>query len=58
MGQTLDDAFVACVVLEKACKAFIEAEFLGGAKTINVFEAHLMHQFYLRKYAKQDAENR
>ena len=58
VGATLDDAFVACVVLEKACKAFIEAEFLGGAKKINIFEAHLMHQFYLRKYAKQKVKNR
>ena len=44
--------------MKKACKAFIEAEFLGGAKAINVFEAHLMHQFYLRKYAKEDVKNR
>ncbi len=58
VGRTIDDAFVACVVLEKACKAFIEAEFLGGAKSINIFEAHLMHQFYLRKYSKQKTKNR
>lgn len=58
VGRTLDEAFVACVVLEKACKAFIEAEFLGGAKTINIFEAHLMHQFYLRKYSKEATRNR
>lgn len=58
VGPTLDDAFWACVVLEKACKAFIEAEFLGGAKSINIFEAHLMHQFYLRKYSKENARNR
>lgn len=53
VGASLDDAFVACIVLEKACKAFIEGEFLGGAKSINVFEAHIMHQYYLRKYSKQ-----
>lgn len=58
VGPTLDDAFWACVVLEKACKAFIEAEFLGGAKSINIFEAHLMHQFYIRKYSKQNEKNR
>jgi L-fuculose-phosphate aldolase len=57
-GATMDDAFVACVVLEKACKAFIEAEFLGGAKSINIFEAHLMHQFYLRKYSKEKVKNK
>jgi len=49
----MKEAFVVCQVLEKACKAFIEAEFLGGAKGISKFEAHLMHQFYLLKYSKQ-----
>ena len=53
IGRNMEEAFVVCQVLEKACKAFIEAEFLGGAKHINIFEAHLMHQFYLLKYSKQ-----
>lgn len=53
VGRDMKEAFVVCQVLEKACKAFIEAEFLGGAKGINKFEAHLMHQFYLLKYSKQ-----
>lgn len=52
VGRDLDEAFVVCQVLEKGCKAFIEAEFLGGAKSINKFEAWIMHQFYLRKYSK------
>jgi L-fuculose-phosphate aldolase len=58
VGFDMDEAFVVCQVLEKACKAFIEAEFLGGAKSINKFEAHLMHQFYLRKYSRKASENR
>jgi len=53
IGRDMQEAFVVCQVLEKACKAFIEAEFLGGAKGISKFEAHLMHQFYLLKYSKQ-----
>lgn len=53
VGRDMKEAFVVCQVLEKACKAFIEAEFLGGAKGISKFEAHLMHQFYLLKYSKQ-----
>jgi L-fuculose-phosphate aldolase len=52
VGRDLDEAFVVCQVLEKGCKAFIEAEFLGGAKHINKFEAWAMHQFYLKKYSK------
>ena len=55
IGRDIDEAFVVAQVLEKACKAFIEAEFLGGAKGINKFEAHLMHQFYLKKYSKRNS---
>jgi L-fuculose-phosphate aldolase len=57
LGRNLDEAFVVCQVLEKACKAFIEAEFLGGAKSINRIEAFLMHQVYLRKYSALKDEN-
>lgn len=53
LGRSMDEAITCCVVLEKACKAFIETEFLGGAHSINKFEAHLMHQYYLKKYSKQ-----
>jgi L-fuculose-phosphate aldolase len=52
VGRDLDEAFVVCQVLEKGCKAFIEAEFLGGAKSISKFEAWAMHQNYLKKYSK------
>jgi len=58
IGRDMDEAFVVCQVLEKACKAFIEAEFLGGAKSINKFEAYLMHQVYRKKYSVQDKNNR
>ncbi len=58
IGQNLEEAFVVCQVLEKACKAFIEAEFLGGAKSINKFEAHLMHQIYIRKYSREAVRNK
>jgi L-fuculose-phosphate aldolase len=58
IGRDIDEAFVVCQVLEKVCRAFIEAEFLGGAKSISKFEAHLMHQFYLRKYSSMSKKNR
>lgn len=58
LGRDLEEAFVVCQILEKACKAFIEAEFLGGAKSINRVEAYLMHQVYLRKYSRQNEQNR
>ncbi|MBK6285567.1 MAG: class II aldolase/adducin family protein [Draconibacterium sp.] len=52
VGRDLDEAFVVCQVLEKGCKAFIEAEFLGGAKSISKFESWIMHKIYLQKYSK------
>jgi L-fuculose-phosphate aldolase len=54
IGRDIEEAFVVCQVLEKACKAFIEAEFLGGAKSIGKFEAWFMHQYYLKKYSALD----
>ena len=53
IGRNATEAFVACEILEKACKAFIESEFLGGAKAIGDFDATVMHQYYLMKYSKQ-----
>jgi len=53
IGRDVEEAILCCQVLEKACKSLIEAEFLGGAKEINRFEAWIMHQYYLRRYSKQ-----
>jgi L-fuculose-phosphate aldolase len=58
IGRDIEEAFVVCQVLEKACKAFIEAEFLGGAKEISKFESWIMHQYYLKKYSKSNKENK
>lgn len=58
IGRDIDETFVACQVLEKAAKAFIEAEFLGGAKGINKFEAWMMHKYYLMKYSKEAIKNK
>lgn len=53
IGRDIDEAFVVAQVLEKACKTYIEAEFIGGAKKIGKFDALFMHQYYLRKYSRQ-----
>lgn len=58
IGRDIEEAFVSCQVLEKAARAFIEAEFLGGAKSINKFEAWIMHKYYLMKYSKEAKKNR
>ncbi len=54
VGRDLDEALTCCRILEKGCRAFIEAEFLGGAKPLGHVEAALMHQFYLKKYARKE----
>ena len=55
VGRDMEEAFVACEILEKSCRAFIESEFLGGAVPINGIEARIMHEYYLRKYSKRKA---
>ena len=52
VGRDLEEAFVVCQVLEKACRSFIEAEFLGGSKAIGPVEAWIMHKYFLMKYSK------
>ena len=53
LGRTMEEALLAARIVEKGCRAFIEAEFLGGAKAINRVEARLMHEVYLRKYSRR-----
>lgn len=53
LGRDAAEAFTCAMVTEKACKAFVEAEFLGGAKAISRFDAALMHQYYLKKYSRR-----
>ncbi len=52
LGRDMNEAFTCAAILEKTCKAFIEAEFLGGAKTISRVDAFIMREYYLRKYSK------
>ena len=49
----MEEALLCARIVEKGCRVFIEAEFLGGAKGINRFEAAIMHQVYLKKYSRQ-----
>jgi ribulose-5-phosphate 4-epimerase/fuculose-1-phosphate aldolase len=58
LGNSIEDAYVAAQLLEKTSKAFIEAKYLGGAKSINKIEAWLMQQFYQLKYAKESKRNK
>ncbi len=50
LGRTMEEAIIAALVLEKACKTYIESQLIGGAKSLNGYEAWLMHKYYLFKY--------
>jgi L-fuculose-phosphate aldolase len=52
-GRNMKEAFVACEIMEKACRTFIESEFLGGGVPIGKVHAKLMHDYFLKKYSKQ-----
>ena len=54
----MDEAFTGCQVLEKACKAYIEAEFIGGAVPLRKFDARIMHWYYVKKYSKRKEDNK
>jgi L-fuculose-phosphate aldolase len=58
VGKDLDEAFLVCQTLEKACRAFIEAEFLGGRKIGQHFDTQLMHQYYLHKYSAREGKKK
>jgi len=58
IGANLDEAFVVCQMLEKACRVFIESEFLGGTKSVESFDTQLMHQYYLHKYSSKTGTNK
>jgi L-fuculose-phosphate aldolase len=56
LGRSMEEALTCARIVEKGCRAFVEAEFLGGAKSINRVEALLMHEVYLRKYSRKSLE--
>jgi hypothetical protein len=58
VGGTVDDAYIAAQLLEKTSKAYLEALYIGGAKSINRFEAWAMQMYFQFKYAKEAKKNR
>ncbi|HCY85996.1 MAG TPA: class II aldolase family protein [Desulfobacteraceae bacterium] len=58
LGRTMEEAVTAALVLEKACRSFIEAEFIGGAKPIHRIEAWMMHKVYLFLYSRKKDKNK
>jgi L-fuculose-phosphate aldolase len=58
IGRDMEEAILACEVLEKGSKAFILGELIGGIKMIDKSEALQVRQDYLDKYSKLKNENR
>ncbi len=58
IGRDIEEAFVISQILEKACKTFIEASFIGGAKSIDKFDALKMHDDYLKNYSAEAERNK
>lgn len=54
VGRTLDEAFTVSMVVEKACKAYIDAIPLGGAVPFTYEEALEMHKMYMETYSVAD----
>lgn len=52
MGRDMGEALLCARMVEKGCRVFIDASFLGGAKPLVPVEAWLMHKVYLEKYSR------
>lgn len=52
VGRGMKEALLCARMVEKGCRVFIEAEFLGGAKPLAPVEAWAMHKVFLAKYSK------
>ncbi|MEG1791522.1 MAG: class II aldolase/adducin family protein [Clostridia bacterium] len=51
-GRTLDEAFTACLVLDKACYTFIMSAAVGGSKPVSKLSSIIEHKVYQKKYSK------
>ena len=51
-GKTLDEALIACELVEKAAQIFFYANQLGGAVILNDEDVTIMHDFYCSHYRK------
>ena len=53
-GRNLYEAMTCLMVLEKNAEIFIDADFLGGAKSVNPIIAKLENLIYHQKYSKNE----
>ncbi|MDR3216095.1 MAG: class II aldolase/adducin family protein [Clostridiaceae bacterium] len=55
-GRTLDEAVIAALVAEKSARVFVQAQKIGGAKSLGLADALLMRLVYKLKYSKKNIE--
>lgn len=53
-GRDMKEAILCARMVEKGCRVFIEAQFLGGAASLAPLEAWAMHKVFLAKYSRQE----
>lgn len=53
-GRSLDEAFTAAMVMEKATRTYIRVTALGGPKNLGAVDANLQHIVYKIKYSKKN----
>lgn len=52
-GQSLNEAMMACELVEKAAQIFIYANQIGGAQVLSDEDIKVMHDFYVTYYQKR-----
>lgn len=58
LGRTLDEAFTVSMILEKACKCYIDSMTIGGAVSFTEEEALEMHKMYMETYSVKDLQEK
>lgn len=54
VGRSLDEAFTAAMVMEKACRTRVRVTALGGSHNLGFLDANLQHLIYKIKYSKKN----
>ena len=53
VGRDMEEAFIACHILEKACQIQVNVEMIGGGKALSPKEAQIYRDKYLNVYQKK-----
>jgi L-fuculose-phosphate aldolase len=53
LGRTIDEAFVTAMVVEKACRVFLDSQCLGGPVELSPSDVAFMRKFFLDQYGQR-----